>query len=105
MDTSIASNYVSFYSERAKKTYRFYVPDYGTPNASTNYGADLLGTFNMYGGPQKIDSSYSYTYQLKGDLTSQFGRFHQIETGFQVQFTDLLCLFWYMVSITTIIYP
>lgn len=89
MDTSIAEHYVNFYSERAKRNYRYYVPNYGSPNASTNYGYDVLNTYTMYGGPQRIDSSYSYVYQLKGGLTAQLGRHHQIEAGFSAQLQDL----------------
>jgi hypothetical protein len=89
MDTSVASNYAYFYSTKTKKTYRYYIPTYGTPNASTNYGNDALGTYVMYGGPQRIDSSYSYVYQLSGDFTAQFGRHHQFETGFSARLQDL----------------
>ncbi len=89
MDTSVAGNYVSFYSEKAKRTYRYNVPQYGSPNASTNFGYDVLNTFALYGGPQRIDSSYSYVYQLKGDLTAQIGRHHQFEAGFSASVQDL----------------
>ena len=80
---------VYYYSERANRWYNYYVPDYGSPNASTNYGADVLNTYNLYGGPQRVDSSYSYVYQLKGDLTVQLGRHHQVEAGFSVRLQDL----------------
>ncbi len=89
-DTTGGANTVDFYSVKAKRNYRFLVPDYGSPNASTNYGYDVLNTFTLFGGPQKVDSSYSYAYQLRGDLTAQLGRHHQIETGFQVVLQDLL---------------
>jgi hypothetical protein len=90
MDTSNTDQKVTFYSQAAKRNYSFYVPNYGSPNASTNHGYDLIGTFAMYGGTQKVDSSYANTYNLKGDLTAQLGRFHQIETGFQFNLADML---------------
>ncbi len=88
MDTSIASNYVYYYSQAAKRTYRFLVPDYGSPNASTNYQTDVLDMFRLSGGPQRIDSSYSWVFSLKGDFTSQIGRHHQFETGFDAKLED-----------------
>ena len=89
MDTSVGSHYVEFYSEKAKKTYRYNVPDYGSPNASTNFGYDVLNTFAMYGGVQRVDSSYSMVYRFKGDMTAQLGRHHQVEAGFSAQLQDM----------------
>ncbi len=94
MDTSRVDQYVYYTSTSTiptytGKTYRFYVPTYGSPNASTNYGFDGLGTFALFGGPQRIDSSYSWVYQLKGDITAQLGRHHQIEAGVSVRLQDL----------------
>ncbi len=89
MDTSIAAHYVYMYSSRTKKNYKFFVPDYGSPNASTNFGYDVLNTFAMYGGVQRVDSSYSYVYRLKGDFTAQLGRHHQIDAGFSTQLQNL----------------
>jgi len=43
MDTSRADQYA--YITRGTNTYRFFVPQYGSPNASTNYGYDVLNTF------------------------------------------------------------
>lgn len=88
MDTSLASSYAT-YTDSFGRSYRFFVPDYGSPNASTNYGADLLNTFYMYGGPQRVDSSYSYVYQLKGDFTAQLGRHHQVEAGFSARYQNM----------------
>ena len=89
MDTSNSALYATFYSQAAKRTYRFFVPDYGSPNASTNYGYDVLNTYAMYGGLQRVDSSYSFVYKLKGDLTTQIGRHHQIDAGFSAQYENL----------------
>jgi hypothetical protein len=89
MDTSIASNYVYFHSTRTNRDYRFLVPTFGSPNASTNFGFDALNIYTLYGGPQRVDSSSSYVYQLKGDLTAQFGRHHQVEAGFSARLQDL----------------
>lgn len=86
---SDSSKLISFYSEAAKRTYTYYVPQYGSPDASTNYGDDVLGIFRVFGGPQRIDSSYSYVYQLNGDLTMQLGRHHQVEAGFSARLQNL----------------
>jgi len=88
-DGSDTTKMVHFFSERANRWYSYHIPDYGSPNASTNYGADVLNTYNIYGGPQRADSSYSYVYQLKGDLTAQIGSHHQIDAGFSARFQDL----------------
>lgn len=89
LDTSQADAWVSFYSAATKQTYRYLVPEYGSPNASTNYGYDPLNAFSLYGGPQRIDSSYSWAYQLKGDLTMQLGRHHQLEAGVSARLQHL----------------
>jgi hypothetical protein len=90
MDTSNAAHYVNFFSQVANRNYRFNVPNFGSPNASTNYGYDYRNNFALYGGPQKVDSSYSYSYRLKGDYTAQLGRHHQFETGVHLSYQDLL---------------
>ena len=87
MDTNRTDQYA--YITRGANTYRYFVPQYGSPNASTNYGFDVLNTFAMYGGPQRVDSSYSWVYQLKGDLTAQIGRHHQAEVGFSARLHNL----------------
>ncbi|MCX6150492.1 MAG: TonB-dependent receptor [Ignavibacteriales bacterium] len=89
MDTTGGKNLVSFYSEKKKTWYSYSVPNYGTPNASTNLQPDVLNTYDMYGGIQRIDSSYSYVYQFKGDYTAQLGRHHQIEAGFSARLQDM----------------
>ncbi|MBL1212059.1 MAG: TonB-dependent receptor [Ignavibacteriae bacterium] len=88
MDTSNASNYVYFETDEGE-TKRFNVPNYGSPNASTNFGFDLLGTFEMFGGLQRIDSSSSTVFNLKGDLTMQLGRHNQVEAGFSARLHDI----------------
>ncbi len=89
-DSTQADPRVSFVSPYgAKPTLRYFTPDLGTPNASTNWLFDPLNTYWIYGGVQRVDSSYSYVYQLKGDVTSQLGRHHQMEAGFSVNYQDL----------------
>ncbi|HEX9972419.1 MAG TPA: TonB-dependent receptor [bacterium] len=65
------------------------VPTMGAPNASTNWLTDITNLFWLYGGLQAADSSYSWVANFKGDLTSQWGRHHQIETGFNVSYNYL----------------
>lgn len=101
MDTANTNNYAYFYSTKTKKDYRYTLPSYGTPMASTNYIYDPLNTFALTGGAQKVDSSYSYAYQFKGDITAQIGRYHQVEAGFQLSLQDMLVYSgtWYQSSI------
>ncbi len=88
-DGTDSSKMVRFYSAKKKQYYYFYLPDYGSPDASTNFANDALDMFRVYGGQQRVDSSYSYVYQLKGDLTAQIGRYHQVEAGFSAKLQDL----------------
>lgn len=89
MDSTGGANMVTFsYAKDPKKSWRFFVPNYGSPNASTNPVSDPLGTFRMYGGAQRVDSSYTYTYQFKGDMTAQLGRHNQVEAGFSAKLED-----------------
>lgn len=62
------------------------VPRAGAPNASTNYGRDITDDFNLYGGLQAVDSSYSWRTRLRCDYTLQMGKHHEIETGFDFLF-------------------
>ncbi|UCD39018.1 MAG: TonB-dependent receptor, partial [Fidelibacterota bacterium] len=64
-------------------------PAIGTPNASTNFLYDLDGLFRIYGGLQAADSSHTFTTSVKGDLTIQAGRHHEIETGFQLRYSRM----------------
>jgi len=67
-----------------------YVLDYpsiGTPYGSTNWGKDINDYFWIYGGLQNVDSSYTISTSLKGDLRMQVGRNHEIETGFVFNYT------------------
>ena len=89
LDTNSADAWVTMYSSRLKKDIRYSVPNLGSPNGSTNFGYDVLNTFAMYGGPQRVDSSYSWVYQLKGDLTAQLGHHHQLEAGFSARLQHL----------------
>ncbi len=65
------------------------VPTMGAPNASTNWLTDITNFFWLYGGLQAADTSYSWLANLKGDLTTQWGRHHQIETGFNIKYNYL----------------
>jgi len=89
LDTNNAYSRVTFYSARLKQNLSYYVPNLGSPNASTNYGYDAQNNFTMFGGPQRIDSSRSWVYQLKGDMTAQLGRRNQLEAGFSARIQDL----------------
>lgn len=88
MDTTGGANTISFYSTKAKRTFTYLVPDYGSLNASTNYAYDPLLEYRIFGGTQRVDSSYTYTYQLKGDITAQLGRHNQLEAGFLAKLED-----------------
>ncbi|MFC1583626.1 TonB-dependent receptor domain-containing protein, partial [Candidatus Neomarinimicrobiota bacterium] len=63
-------------------------PVIGAPNASTNTGRDLNDLFSIYGGVQQVDSSYSWTTNLKGDFTAQVGRHHEVGIGFSMKRTE-----------------
>ncbi|MDW7680793.1 MAG: TonB-dependent receptor, partial [bacterium] len=65
------------------------VPSGGSPNASTNWLTDLNNLFWLYGGLQAADSSYSWMLNLRGDMTAQIGRHHQIEAGFNFKYNYL----------------
>jgi|GEM_PF-338946 len=65
------------------------IPREGSPNASTNIGKDMIDFFELYGGLQAVDSSYTMETRLKGALTSQVGQHHEIETGFDFGYTRL----------------
>jgi hypothetical protein len=102
LDTSGADAWITYYSKVLKKDVRFLnVPAYGSPNGSTNLGYDVLNRFVMYGGAQHADSSHSYVYQLKGDMTTQLGRHHQIDAGFTVRMQDIFVYAgtWYQAQI------
>lgn len=89
-DTSQPGAWVSFTSPFAShRILRYHVPQVGSPNGSTNYGSDPLNFFTLYGGPQRIDSSYSWVYQLKSDFQLQLGRHHQMEAGFSARLQNL----------------
>jgi len=62
-------------------------PVIGTPNGSTNYGKDLTDLFYIYGGLQAVDSSYTVSTSVKGNYTAQLGRNHQLEAGFNMNYT------------------
>lgn len=64
-------------------------PSIGSPYASTNWGTDIVDMFWLYGGLQSEDSSYSWSSTIKGDMTTQWGRHHQIETGFNFRYSYL----------------
>jgi hypothetical protein len=103
LDTSNADAWITYYSPRYNKTLRFLnVPAGGSPNGSTNTGSDVLNTFILYGGPQHADSSYSYVYQLKGDMMMQMGRHHQVEAGFSARMQDIFVYSgtWYQAQVS-----
>jgi len=90
LDSSNPNAFVSFYSAKAKKNYTYVnSPALGSLNGSTNPRADLLNTFNLAGGLQRADSSYTYVAELKGEFVTQLGRHNQFEAGFQARYEDL----------------
>ncbi|MGE5314884.1 MAG: carboxypeptidase-like regulatory domain-containing protein [Acidobacteriota bacterium] len=101
LDTSRADAWLTY--TRNNRTYRFLnVPALGSPNGSTNTGTDVLGNYVLYGGAQHADSSHSYVYQLKGDMTMQIGRHHQFEAGFSARLQDMFVYSgsWYQAQIS-----
>jgi len=94
MDTTRYSSndpmkYVQYYNPKSKKFFKFYIPQFGAANGSTTLVPDALNTFDMFGGIQRIDSSYSYVYNFRGDFTAQLGRHHQVEAGISAKMQDL----------------
>jgi hypothetical protein len=90
LDTTTADAWTTFYSAKAKKNVRVLnIPWLGSPNGSTNPINDALGYFQLVGGLQRADSSYTYVGEVKGEYVSQIGRHHQFETGFSVRLEDM----------------
>jgi hypothetical protein len=89
LDTSRADAWISYTLPNGFVVRTLRSPENGSPNGSTNLGSDAIGAFWMYGGAQRADSSHSTVMQLKGDLTEQLGRHHQIEAGFSSRLQNL----------------
>jgi hypothetical protein len=91
LDTSRADAWITYATKNTTTPYVRFLrsPANGSPNGSTNPGYDPLGYFRMYGGLQRADSSHSWVAQLKGDLTTQLGRHHQVEAGFSALYQDI----------------
>ncbi|MFH0989970.1 MAG: TonB-dependent receptor [bacterium] len=89
LDTSRADSWFTLPGRTGGVVRFLNAPVGGTPNASTNPGSDALSMWRLYGGLQRIDSSYSLVTQIKGDLTAQFGRHHQFEAGFSARLQKL----------------
>ena len=89
MDTSQANAWFTLTGTNGQPIRFLNAPVGGSPNASTNFGADELNMFQLYGGLQRVDSSYSEVAQLKGDFTAQVGRHHQFEAGFSARIEKL----------------
>jgi len=81
-DTTKADTWIAIDSVYSVYNY----PTIGTPNSSTNYGSDLCNQFTIYGGLQQADSSYSWTFDINYNLTTQIGHNHQVETGFNLKY-------------------
>lgn len=103
LDTSRADAWITYNTKfTSKPVVRFLrSPANGSPNGSTNIGTDPIGFFNMYGGPQRADSSNSKVFQVKGNYTAQLGRHHQFEAGFQSIYQDMFVYTgtWYQAQI------
>ncbi len=65
------------------------LPSQGYPDGNVTPIDDELGMFRLTGGANYADSSYTWTAGLKGDVTKQVNRHHQIETGFDVQYQHM----------------
>jgi hypothetical protein len=89
LDTSRADAWITYYLPNGFPVKAIRTPENGSPNGSTNLGSDAVGTFWMYGGAQRADSSHSTVLQFKGDLMEQVGRHHQIEAGFSSRLQNL----------------
>ena len=89
LDTSNADAWFTLTGKNGQPVRFLNVPSGGSPNASTNFGADELNMFQLYGGLQRVDSSYSMVGQIKADLTAQVGRHHQFEAGFSAKLEKL----------------
>jgi len=90
LDTSRADAWLYYQSPLTGQTIRYLnVPEGGSPNASTNPGTDVLNMWRLYGGLQRIDSSYSFVGQFRSDLTAQLGRHHQVEAGLSARWQKL----------------
>jgi len=85
-DPSDSTNWVSFDTSGLKV---LNIPYAGAPNASTNYGRDITDNFNLYGGLQAVDSSYSWRTSLRCDYTVQVGKHHEFETGIDFLFNHI----------------
>ncbi len=84
MNLDSTQNYIYMYSATAKKYYKFYNPNAGLPDGSNNPTLDPMNKFYVYGGGGYADSSYSYSYQLKGDMTWQANPFNELQAGFSM---------------------
>ena len=85
-DPADSSNWVAFDTSGLKV---LNIPYAGAPNASTNYARDITDDFNLYGGLQAVDSSYSWRTRLSCDYLVQVGRHHEIETGFDFLYNHI----------------
>ncbi len=59
------------------------MPRLGYPNGNVTPVDDYFGTFRLVGGANASDSSYTWQFGLRGDITKQLGRHHQLEAGFE----------------------
>lgn len=89
MSRDSSQNYFYMYSTVAKRWYEFVSPTAGIPFGSTNFYTDGIKKFNMLGGHQWADSSYSYSYRLKGDFTWQANPNNEFQAGFTANLQDL----------------
>ncbi|HNY90709.1 MAG TPA: TonB-dependent receptor [bacterium] len=85
LDTSRADAWISL----TDKWRVLNAPTMGTRNGSTNWLTDINNLFWLYGGLQAADSSYTWLASLRGDVTTQIGRHHQVETGFDIRYNYL----------------
>jgi outer membrane receptor protein involved in Fe transport len=65
------------------------VPAGGMPDGGVQFIDDVLGIFRLSGWAAASDSSYSWVGTVRGDITHQLNRHHQLEAGFDVNYTHL----------------
>lgn len=95
LDTSLSSSYWYLVGHDVYDTPQpgairiLKIPSGGTPNGSTNFIADELGMFQLAGGQQRSDSSYTWYANLNGDFVWQVNQHNQLEAGFSLRITKL----------------
>lgn len=80
-DTSAADAWITIGERRFLA-----LPAQGLPGGQATPLQDQLKQFTLSGGASAADSSYSWSVDLRGDLTQQLGRHHQVEAGVSLRY-------------------